>query len=63
MASTEALEVRLIDPDHCEAVWPLSVEAAFTLAEVQALAAEAGMAGATISRHWPCRYLLAWRRA
>ena len=27
MASTEALEVRPIDPEQCEAVWPLSIEA------------------------------------
>src|SRR4029077_19628989 len=27
MASTEALEVVPIEADHCEAVWPLSVEA------------------------------------
>ena len=27
MASTEALEVIPIDAEHCEAVWPLSVEA------------------------------------
>jgi len=39
-----------------------SVRAAFTLAEAQALAAKAGLAGATISRCWPCRYLLQWRQ-
>ena len=27
MASTEALDVVPIDADHCEAVWPLSIEA------------------------------------
>ncbi|MGZ3342772.1 MAG: hypothetical protein ACXU9B_23465, partial [Reyranella sp.] len=27
MASTEALDVVRIDADHCESVWPLSVEA------------------------------------
>jgi 2-polyprenyl-3-methyl-5-hydroxy-6-metoxy-1,4-benzoquinol methylase len=42
---------------------PRSVEAAFTLAEVRALADRAGMESAEISRRWPCRYLLAWRRA
>jgi SAM-dependent methyltransferase len=41
---------------------PRSVEAAFTLEEVRALADQAGMEGATLSRHWPCRFLLAWRR-
>jgi 2-polyprenyl-3-methyl-5-hydroxy-6-metoxy-1,4-benzoquinol methylase len=41
---------------------PRSVEAAFTLGEVQALAEQAGLHGATVSRRWPCRYLLGWRR-
>jgi SAM-dependent methyltransferase len=41
---------------------PLSVQAAFTLAEIQTLAEQAGMAGATIARRWPCRFLLNWRR-
>jgi hypothetical protein len=41
---------------------PRSVEAAFTLEEVHALAAAADMGNAAISRRWPCRYLLAWRR-
>ena len=39
-----------------------SVRAAFTMAEVQAMSLVAGLNGATISRRWPCRYLLAWRR-
>ena len=41
---------------------PRSVEAAFTLSEVAALAAEAGMDRFELSRHWPCRFRLAWRR-
>lgn len=41
---------------------PVSVAAAFTLAEVQALAARAGWERATLTRHWPQRYLLAWNR-
>ena len=41
---------------------PRSVEAAFTVEEVRALAAQAGLANADISRRWPCRYLLTWRR-
>jgi 2-polyprenyl-3-methyl-5-hydroxy-6-metoxy-1,4-benzoquinol methylase len=41
---------------------PRSVRAAFTLPEVRDLANQAGMASATISRRWPCRYLLDWRR-
>jgi len=39
-----------------------SVRAAFTLPEAQSLAVKAGLAGATVSRRWPCRYLLEWRR-
>jgi SAM-dependent methyltransferase len=39
-----------------------SVRAAFTLGEAQTLAAKASLVGATISRRWPCRYLLQWRR-
>ena len=41
---------------------PLSVEGAFTCAEVRALARRAGLDGATLTRRWPCRFLLAWRR-
>jgi 2-polyprenyl-3-methyl-5-hydroxy-6-metoxy-1,4-benzoquinol methylase len=41
---------------------PLSVQAAFTLGEVHALARQAGMAGATVARRWPCRFLLNWKR-
>lgn len=38
-----------------------SVRAAFTLAEARDLAAAAGLAGATVSRRWPARYLLSWQ--
>jgi 2-polyprenyl-3-methyl-5-hydroxy-6-metoxy-1,4-benzoquinol methylase len=41
---------------------PLSVRAAFRLSEVRRLADCAGMKGANIRRHWPERYLLAWRK-
>ncbi len=41
---------------------PLSVAAAFTIEEAQALAARAGLAGTTISHRWPQRYLLVWRK-
>jgi hypothetical protein len=41
---------------------PRSVESAFTPAEALALAERAGLGGATVGRHWPCRYLLTWRR-
>jgi 2-polyprenyl-3-methyl-5-hydroxy-6-metoxy-1,4-benzoquinol methylase len=39
-----------------------SVAAAFTLNEARRLAADAGLHGATVSRRWPCRFLLTWRR-
>jgi SAM-dependent methyltransferase len=41
---------------------PRSVAGAFTPAEALTLAERAGLTGATVSRHWPCRYLLEWRR-
>jgi SAM-dependent methyltransferase len=41
---------------------PRSVEGAFTPAEALALAETAGLAGATVARRWPCRYLLKWER-
>jgi 2-polyprenyl-3-methyl-5-hydroxy-6-metoxy-1,4-benzoquinol methylase len=41
---------------------PVSVAAAFTLNEARTLAAQAGLGGATITRHWPERFLLAWSR-
>ena len=41
---------------------PRSVEAAFTLNEIQALATQAGMSTIKLARRWPCRYLLTWRR-
>jgi 2-polyprenyl-3-methyl-5-hydroxy-6-metoxy-1,4-benzoquinol methylase len=42
---------------------PVSVRAAFTPTEALALAHRAGLNGATVSRRWPCRYLLTWKRA
>jgi SAM-dependent methyltransferase len=42
---------------------PRSVEAAFTIEEVQSLAEWAELKGATVAKRWPCRYLLAWRRS
>jgi SAM-dependent methyltransferase len=41
---------------------PLSVRAAFTLDEFRALAERAGLRGATFHRHWPQRFLFAWRK-
>jgi 2-polyprenyl-3-methyl-5-hydroxy-6-metoxy-1,4-benzoquinol methylase len=46
---------------HVDAV--RSVEAAFSPEEFGLLASEAGMAGATVTRHWPQRMLLKWVRA
>ena len=42
---------------------PRSVRAAFTLPEVRAMAAEAGLVGAVIRRGWPERFILRWRRS
>jgi 2-polyprenyl-3-methyl-5-hydroxy-6-metoxy-1,4-benzoquinol methylase len=41
---------------------PWSVRAAFTSEEIRKLALEAGLTGATITHHWPQRYLLSWRK-
>jgi 2-polyprenyl-3-methyl-5-hydroxy-6-metoxy-1,4-benzoquinol methylase len=42
---------------------PVSVEAAFSTAEVLNLAERAGLAGAVLRRHWPERFLLTWRES
>jgi hypothetical protein len=39
-----------------------SVEGAFTLHEARILADRAGLVGASVTRKWPFRYLLAWER-
>ncbi len=41
---------------------PRSVEAAFTAAEARVLAERAGLCSARVSRCWPFRWLLTWRR-
>ena len=41
---------------------PRSVRAAFTVAEVRRMAADAGLADARIDRCWPFRFVLTWRR-
>lgn len=41
---------------------PRSVEGAFTVHEAKQLADEAGLVGAAVTRRWPFRYLLTWRR-
>jgi SAM-dependent methyltransferase len=42
---------------------PVSVASAFTAAEAMDLAREAGLDGATVTRRWPERFLLAWTRS
>lgn len=42
---------------------PLSVAGAFTLAEIQSLSEQAGLAGAQLTRHWPERFVLSWQRS
>jgi 2-polyprenyl-3-methyl-5-hydroxy-6-metoxy-1,4-benzoquinol methylase len=41
---------------------PVSVASAFTPGEALELAREAGLVGATVTRRWPERFLLAWSR-
>ena len=41
---------------------PLSVQGAFTIAEVHRLADQCGLPGVQFQRHWPQRFLLAWER-
>lgn len=40
-----------------------SVRAAFTTSEMRHLATRAGLEGATVTQHWPQRFVLSWRRA
>ena len=40
----------------------LSVLNSFTPSEVRAMAERAGLTGASVSTHWPMRFLLSWRR-
>ena len=42
---------------------PLSVAGAFTPDEALQLCEQAGLNGATVSRHWPQRFLLTWSRS
>lgn len=39
---------------------PLSVRAAYSLTELQTLIERCGLTGATITRHWPQRFLMVW---
>jgi SAM-dependent methyltransferase len=41
---------------------PLSVAAAFSPQEMRHMAENAGLQGATVTRHWPCRMLLTWNK-
>ena len=41
---------------------PASVNSAFNYGEAKELASRAGLDGARLSRHWPCRFLLSWSR-
>ena len=41
---------------------PASIRSAFTRAEALGLAERAGLKGATTRHHFPCRFLLKWRR-
>jgi SAM-dependent methyltransferase len=57
------LATRVLSRSHITHVdGPRSVEGAFTVAEAAALAERAGLRGATVTRYWPYRYLLAWKR-
>jgi hypothetical protein len=40
---------------------PVSVAAAFTPDEFLRLVEKAGLKGASLTRHWPCRFLLTWK--
>jgi 2-polyprenyl-3-methyl-5-hydroxy-6-metoxy-1,4-benzoquinol methylase len=42
---------------------PLSVASAFTQAEIQQLAEQAGLADCQINQHWPARFVLTWKRS
>ncbi len=46
----------------CHVDGPLSVQAAFTPDEIRGLAEQAGLQDTELTRHWPQRYLLTWRR-
>jgi 2-polyprenyl-3-methyl-5-hydroxy-6-metoxy-1,4-benzoquinol methylase len=41
---------------------PVSVAGAYTILEAGKLAERAGLVGASVSGHWPCRFLLHWSR-
>lgn len=41
---------------------PRSVQGAFTMEEASRMARRAGLDGVTVTRRWPCRFLLMWKR-
>lgn len=41
---------------------PRSVAGAFSIAEIRTMAEQGGLAGASITQHWPQRFLLTWSR-
>jgi len=41
---------------------PLSVKAAYTLAEMEAMVKSVGLTDVKLTKRWPCRFLLEWRR-
>lgn len=41
---------------------PVSVLGAYTAEEMAAMVRAAGLAGASVRRHWACRYLVTWER-
>jgi len=41
---------------------PRSIKAAFTIPEMRDMAERAGLNGARIAGHWPCRFLLEWQK-
>ena len=55
--------IRLLSRSHvCHIDGPLSVRAAFTPTEILALAEQAGLTNSEVSRIWPERFLLTWKR-
>ncbi len=51
----------LSDSEVAHVDGPRSVRAAFSLPEVRAIAAEAGLLGVVVRRSWPERFVLRWR--
>ena len=57
------LGTRLLTRSHIVHVdGPLSVAGAFTPNEALRLCERAGLTGSTLTRHWPQRFLLTWRK-